>query len=163
GGDGTRLLSTERLPASWRQEARAKGAVAQVEGLDSRHEDRHAAAQPPPADASARMNALAWMPDRSLTLQPRGHYLLVIQRLLTLALILAVFGAFLLAAILGQQLARPLLLLAEGVGEVARGDLRPKAIFASGDELGGLTRSFAAMTQQLSDARQLAERSVQEL
>src|SRR5690606_31859776 len=35
--------------------------------------------------------------------------------------------------------------------------------FASGDELGGLTRSFAAMTQQLSDARQLAERSVQEL
>jgi nitrogen fixation/metabolism regulation signal transduction histidine kinase len=82
---------------------------------------------------------------------------------LTLALILAVFGAFLLAAILGQQLARPLLLLAEGVGEVARGDLRPKAIFASGDELGGLTRSFAAMTQQLADARTLADRSVQEL
>ncbi len=82
---------------------------------------------------------------------------------LTLTLILAVFGAFLLAAILGQQLARPLLLLAEGVGEVARGDLRPKAIFASKDELGGLTRSFAAMTQQLADARTLAERSVQEL
>jgi len=198
GGDGTRLLSTERLPASWRQEARAKGVMAQVEGLDSRHEDGHAAAQPPPADASARMIALAWMPDRSFSLQARGHYLLVIQSLrpalvrnaldvqtayseyqqrslgrvglksmyigtLTLALILAVFGAFLLAAILGQQLARPLLLLAEGVGEVARGDLRPKAIFASGDELGGLTRSFAAMTQQLSDARQLAERSVQEL
>jgi len=82
---------------------------------------------------------------------------------LTLALILAVFGAFLIAAILGQQLARPLLLLAEGVGEVARGDLRPKAFFTSGDELGGLTRSFAAMTQQLADARTLADRSVHEL
>jgi len=65
--------------------------------------------------------------------------------------------------VLGQQLARPLLLLAEGVGEVARGDLRPKAIFASKDELGGLTRSFAAMTQQLADARMLADRSVQDL
>ena len=68
-----------------------------------------------------------------------------------------------LAAILGQQLARPLLLLAAGVEEVARGDLRPKAIFTSQDELGGLTRAFAAMTQQLADARQLAEHSVQEL
>jgi nitrogen fixation/metabolism regulation signal transduction histidine kinase len=82
---------------------------------------------------------------------------------LTLALILAVFGALLLAALLGQQLAKPLLLLAEGVGEVARGDLRPKAVFTTRDELGGLTRSFAAMTQQLADARDLAERSVREL
>ncbi|MFZ5522108.1 MAG: ATP-binding protein [Pseudomonadota bacterium] len=82
---------------------------------------------------------------------------------LTLALILAVFGALLLAALLGQQLAKPLLLLAEGVGEVARGDLRPKAVFTTRDELGGLTRSFAAMTQQLADARNLAERSVREL
>ncbi len=82
---------------------------------------------------------------------------------LTLALILSVFGALLLAATLGQQLARPLLLLAEGMDEVAHGDLRPKAVFASRDELGGLTRAFAAMTQQLADARTLADRSVGEL
>ncbi|HYR26250.1 MAG TPA: ATP-binding protein, partial [Aquabacterium sp.] len=61
------------------------------------------------------------------------------------------------------QLVRPLLLLAAGVGEVARGDLSPKAIFTSQDELGGLTRSFAAMTQQLADARTLVNRSVQDL
>ena len=42
---------------------------------------------------------------------------------LTLALVLAVFGAVLLAALLGNQLARPLLLLAEGVDQVAHGDL----------------------------------------
>ncbi len=79
---------------------------------------------------------------------------------LTLALVLAVFGALLLAVALSNQLAQPLLLLAEGVSEVARGDFRPKAVFASRDELGGLTRSFADMTEQLSDARELVHRSV---
>jgi len=204
GGDGTRLLSSERLPLTWRTEARNKGVLAQVEGLEERSDGRRdgrgdvrgkviGAAHP-----TARIVAIAWMPDRSFSLQAHGHFLMVTQRLapdlvrnaldvqtayqeyqeralsrsglrrmyigtLTLALVLAVFGAFLLAAVLGQQLARPLLLLAEGVQEVARGDLRPKAIFGSGDELGGLTRSFADMTQQLADARTLAERSVQEL
>ncbi len=79
---------------------------------------------------------------------------------LTLALVLAVFGALLLAIALGNQLAQPLLLLAEGVEEVARGDFSSKAVFASRDELGGLTRSFAEMTEQLSDARELVHRSV---
>ena len=79
---------------------------------------------------------------------------------LTLALVLAVFGALLLAVALGNQLARPLLVLAEGVAQVARGDLGAKPVFASRDELGGLTRSFAEMTEQLSDARELVHRSV---
>jgi nitrogen fixation/metabolism regulation signal transduction histidine kinase len=82
---------------------------------------------------------------------------------LTLTLILAVFGAMLLSVAFGNRLARPLLLLADGVREVARGDLGPKPVFASRDELGGLTRSFADMTQQLSDARALVERGVGEL
>ena len=82
---------------------------------------------------------------------------------LTLALVLAVFAAVLLAALLGNQLARPLLLLAEGVRQVAAGDLRAKPVFASGDELGGLTRSFADMTQQLADARTQVQRGVSEL
>ena len=79
---------------------------------------------------------------------------------LTLALVLAVFGALLMAVAFGNQLARPLLLLADGMREVAQGDLSTKAVFASGDELGGLTRSFADMTEQLSDARSLVQRSV---
>jgi nitrogen fixation/metabolism regulation signal transduction histidine kinase len=79
---------------------------------------------------------------------------------LTLALVLGVFGALLLAVALSNQLAQPLLLLAEGVSEVARGDFSSKAVFASRDELGGLTRAFAEMTEQLSDARELVHRSV---
>ncbi len=82
---------------------------------------------------------------------------------LTLSLFLAVFGAVLLAVLLGNQLARPLLVLAEGVREVAAGNLSPKAILQGKDELGGLTRSFASMTQQLSDARSEAERSMADL
>ena len=79
---------------------------------------------------------------------------------LTLTLILAVFGALLLAVTLSNQLARPLLLLAQGVREVAEGDLSAKPVFASRDELGGLTRSFADMTEQLSEAREMVQRSV---
>ena len=82
---------------------------------------------------------------------------------LTLSLFLAVFGAVLLAVLLGNQLARPLLLLAEGVRQVAAGDLTPKAVWQGRDELGGLTRSFADMTQQLSDARSAVHQSMSQV
>ena len=82
---------------------------------------------------------------------------------LTLALFLAVFGAVLLAVLLGNQLARPLLVLAEGVRDVAAGDLRPKPFLEGKDELDGLTRSFADMTRQLSEARSTVERSMEEV
>ncbi len=82
---------------------------------------------------------------------------------LTLTLFLTVFGAVLVAALLGNQLAKPLLLLAAGVRDVARGDLTPKIMMDTRDELGGLTRSFADMTQQLADARAAVQRSVSAL
>jgi len=184
GAQPLQLMAAERVPLHWRQEARTKGVISVIEGLED------------PGDT--RVVALARMPDLSLNLQRHGQYLLVTQLVrpdlvrdalevqsayaeyqqrslgrqglrrmyigtLTLALILAVFGALLLAAVLGQQLASPLLLLAEGVDRVAKGDLSPKAIAPTHDELGGLTRSFAAMTKQLSDARQMVERSVSDL
>ena len=82
---------------------------------------------------------------------------------LTLSLFLAVFSAVLLAVVLGNQLAKPLLLLAEGVKQVALGDLTPKAALKGKDELGGLTRSFAQMTQQLADARSAVQYSMSQL
>ncbi|MBT2324868.1 HAMP domain-containing protein [Variovorax paradoxus] len=82
---------------------------------------------------------------------------------LTLTLFLAVFGAVLLAVLFGTQLARPLLVLADGVRQVAGGDLRPTAVLPGKDELGGLTRSFAVMTQQLADARGAVEKTMGEL
>ena len=82
---------------------------------------------------------------------------------LTLSLFLAVFGAVLLAVVLGNQITRPLLLLADGVRQVAAGDLTPKAVLQGRDELGGLTRSFADMTQQLADARRAVENSMEQV
>jgi len=79
---------------------------------------------------------------------------------LTLALFLAVFSVVLLAVALGHQIVRPLLVLADGVREVAAGNLAPKAALQTRDELGGLTRSFALMTNQLAEARMSAQQSM---
>jgi len=74
-----------------------------------------------------------------------------------------VFAAVLLAVILGDQIVRPLLMLAEGVSQVASGDLRPKLAMQGNDELGGLTRAFASMTEQLADARQAVQESMSQV
>ena len=119
-----------------------------------------------PLPSSLVTNAVA-VEDVSREYQERALSLAGLKRMyigtLTLGLFLAVFGALLLALTLGNQIAQPLLLLAEGVEQVAAGDLTPKLVWAGKDELGGLTRAFAAMTQQLSDARQEVQNSLLEI
>ena len=78
---------------------------------------------------------------------------------LTLTLLLAVFAAMVSAFLLATDLAQPLLLLAEGTKAVAEGDLSPRPIVASSDELGTLTKSFNSMTMQLAEAREAVERN----
>jgi nitrogen fixation/metabolism regulation signal transduction histidine kinase len=82
---------------------------------------------------------------------------------LTLALFLAVFGAVVLAVVLGNQLLRPLLVLAAGMREVAAGNLSPKQALTHRDELGDLTRTFARMTDDLAQARADANHSMVQL
>ncbi len=198
-------LVPERPSASMLRSARSARVVSQLEGLD---DDSGAGAAAgtgagaavavttnPPSAPTARIRALAVVPNSNIELATQERFLLVAQALpaslaanalavqtayreyqerylaraglrkmyigtLTLTLILAVFGALLLAAALANQLARPLLVLAEGVRQVSQGDLSAKPVFASRDELGGLTRSFADMTEQLLEARSLVQRSV---
>lgn len=149
--EGTRVRALARVPAA---DVRLAAA-----------EDRYLMAVQPVGTALAR-NALAVQSAYS-EYQQRALARDSLSRMyigtLTLALILAVFGAVLLAIVLGNQLARPLLLLADGVRQVAAGDLQPKPVFASGDELGGLTRSFAEMTAQLADAKDQVERGVAQM
>lgn len=184
GNRKSSTLRAERIASSLLKTARNQGVVAIIEGLDD--------------GLNPSITAIAWLPDRSFSLQSTDRFLLIQQELpaslmrnatdveqayreyqerslgreglrrmyigaLTLTLLLAVFMALLLSAVLGQQLARPLVLLAEGVREVAQGDLQPKPFMASKDELGGLTRDFANMTQQLADARQQTQQSAQQL
>jgi nitrogen fixation/metabolism regulation signal transduction histidine kinase len=78
---------------------------------------------------------------------------------LTLTLLLAIFGATGSAFLIGSNLAEPLLVLAEGTRAVAEGDLSPRPIVQTNDELGTLTQSFNAMTGQLFEARSAVERN----
>lgn len=82
---------------------------------------------------------------------------------LTLTLFLSVFGAVLLAVLMGNQLMKPLLMLADGMREVAAGDLSPKRALPPRDELSSLTHTFAGMTADLAQARAMAQHSLGEL
>ncbi len=170
------------------KEARQKGSVEWVEGLD----------EAIPGGDKGRIKVLVMLPASGMALGEEQRLLQLTQELpptlvnnalevqaanreyqeralardglrrmyigtLTLSLFMAVLGAILLAFFLGNQLARPLLLLAHGMRQVAAGDLTPKLALQGKDELGGLTRSFADMTQQLSDARSAVERSLAQL
>ncbi|MDN3542894.1 MAG: ATP-binding protein [Roseateles asaccharophilus] len=190
GGDASTLTPDRPAPALLRQ-ARSAGSASQLEGLED--EVQALASQSPVRiRALARLPSSEFSlgsSDRYLMVVQRvpsqvvGNALAVqtasseyqqralerdgLRRMylgtLTLVLILAVFAAMLLAITLGNQLARPLLLLADGMRQVATGDLSAKPVLTSRDELGGLTRSFADMTDQLAEARAQVERSVLQL
>jgi len=191
-GGGSGAMAPERPGAEALREARAGRVFSQIEGLDEEPlagtpgqgarvralallrdteialkagEERFLlAVQPVPrqlaADALAVQTAYSEYQQRALA---RSALRRMYIGTLTLALVLSVFGAVLLAALLGNQLVRPLILLADGVRQVAAGDLSSKRVFASRDELGGLTRSFADMTEQLSEAREEVQRGVTQL
>jgi len=185
-GSSSSLLMTSRPTLAQLRQARVQRVVGQLEGLDEDagttagnarvralahipsanfaldEQERYLLVTqllPPGLAANALAVQTAYREYQQRALARDGLRKMYIGTL-TLALVLAVFAAVLLAVALGNQLARPLLLLAEGVRQVAQGDLSAKPVFASRDELGGLTRSFAEMTQQLSDARSLVQRSV---
>jgi nitrogen fixation/metabolism regulation signal transduction histidine kinase len=82
---------------------------------------------------------------------------------LTLALLLAMLAAIAVALWLSRWLARPLLRLAAGTQAVSVGDFRPLPEPPGRDEVGQLTRSFNAMTQQLEEARQQVESNRRQL
>lgn len=82
---------------------------------------------------------------------------------LTLTLLLAVFASIACAFLIARNLAKPLLLLAAGTKAVAEGNLSPKPIVSTRDELGTLTQSFNVMTRQLLEARTTVEKNRAEL
>ncbi len=82
---------------------------------------------------------------------------------LTLALILAVFAAVVVALAVSRRLVRPLLTLASGTQAVGVGDYRPLPEPPAREEVGQLTRSFNAMTRQLEEARRMVDRHRRQL
>lgn len=183
-------LSPERPSAQVLRNLRAQGTVTQIEGLDDvpdaqasstaqvrawvmlnsrsldlRGEQRIVqAVQPLPTALVSNALAVqaAYQEYQERALGRDGLRRMYIGTL-TLSLFLAVFGAVLLAVVLGKQLVKPLLMLADGMRQVAAGDLTPKVTLDGRDELGGLTRSFAEMTRQLADAQMAVQSSMHEV
>ncbi|CAN5385326.1 sensor histidine kinase EsaS [soil metagenome] len=111
----------------------------------------------PPSLAQNAQNVEAVSQDyRQLALARQG-----LQRIygvtLTMALLLSMFGAMVVALLLAGRFARPLLALAEGTRAVAGGDYRALPEPKLRDEIGALTESFNAMTAQLADARETVQ------
>ena len=82
---------------------------------------------------------------------------------LALAVLLALTAALAFALFLSERLSAPLSELAAGTRAVAQGDFSKRHPVYRRDELGMLTTLFNRMTQQLDEARQLAEKSRGEL
>jgi len=184
-------LLPERPTAQMFKQARLTGAAAQVEGLEDEAAPGNApvarvralalvpssnisladgaerfllAVQPlPPSIVTNALAVQAAYRDYQQRALAREGLRRMYVGTLTLTVVLAVFGAVLIAVVFGNQLARPLLLLAEGMRQVAAGDLSAKPVYESSDEIGGLTRSFAQMTEQLGQARTDADHSMQQL
>jgi nitrogen fixation/metabolism regulation signal transduction histidine kinase len=82
---------------------------------------------------------------------------------LTLTLLLSVFAAIAGSVLLASSMTAPLLQLAEGTRAVAEGNFRAVREYPGNDEMNLLTRSFNAMTRQLTEARDAVENKQREL
>ena len=188
-GESRYSLSPDRPPPVLLRQLKSQGVVTAIEGLDEAEAQGNAKAkivalaQVSSAGIGLRMESRVLQVNKSISPTLVANALAVERAYreyqeralgreglrsmyigtLTLSLFLAVFGAVLLAVLLGNQLARPLLMLAAGVRDVAAGDLSPKPALQGRDELEGLTRSFADMTQQLSDTREALDSSMMQV
>jgi nitrogen fixation/metabolism regulation signal transduction histidine kinase len=110
--------------------------------------------QPVPRQLAADAELVEQVRDEYRQLsQARQGLKLIFGLTLTIALLMALFGALALAIYLSEKLSGPLSILAAGTKAVAQGDYSQQQPVTSRDELGILTHSFNRMTRQLADAR----------
>ncbi|HTN49482.1 MAG TPA: ATP-binding protein [Burkholderiaceae bacterium] len=120
--------------------------------------------QPVPASIAVNADALqnGYRDYQELSLSRSG--LKTIYGLtLTLTLLLSVFAAIAGSVLLASSMTAPLLQLAEGTRAVAEGNFKPVREYPGNDEMNLLTRSFNAMTRQLTEARDAVETKQREV
>ena len=143
------LLRTRRRPGQGLEPARA-GSVA---ALSIAEDSVCCSLQPVPPTLARDGGGRRVTATKELSLSRQGLKEIYILTL-TLALLLTLFSATALAFLLSSRLSEPLAVLAAGTQAVARG-ITAAARVTSSDELG--TQSFNSMTEQLDDARSVAE------
>jgi two-component system NtrC family sensor kinase len=82
---------------------------------------------------------------------------------ITFGIILTVVSSIVLCIILWKIIIKPLMLLAEGMERVSKGDLDHKVEINTRDEMGMLAKTFNSMTTELKTARQRLENWAKEL
>lgn len=135
--------------------------VVRIPGVDISQKDRVLQMiQPVPSQLAADAELVEQVRNdyKSLS-QARRGLKMIYSLTLTVALLMALLGAVVLAIFLSDRIAAPLSHLAKGTRAVAQGDFSQLQPIVSRDELGILTHSFNRMTRQLLDARTTLERN----
>lgn len=87
----------------------------------------------------------------------RSALLSIYETTLFISMLLALFGAIVVALIFSKKMTAPILQLAVGTKKVAQGRLKPIREFEGNDEINELTSLFNSMIRQISEAQSAIE------
>jgi nitrogen fixation/metabolism regulation signal transduction histidine kinase len=118
---------------------------------------------PPPEVAAEAQKVESGLQDYQALSLSRSALRWIFRLTLTLALLLTLFSAVVLAFLLAERLSAPLSALAESTRAIAKGDYTKLNPVKSRDEFGVLTQSFNTMTRQLAEASDAMSRNQQQL
>ncbi|MBL8515894.1 MAG: HAMP domain-containing protein [Betaproteobacteria bacterium] len=118
---------------------------------------------PPPDLAAEAQRVESGLQDYQALALARSSLRWIFRLTLTLALLLTLFSAVVLAFLLAERLSAPLSALAESTRAIAKGDYTKLNPVKSRDEFGVLTQSFNTMTRQLAEASEAMSRNQQQL
>jgi nitrogen fixation/metabolism regulation signal transduction histidine kinase len=118
---------------------------------------------PPPEIAAEAQRVESGLQDYQALALARISLRWIFRLTLTLALLLTLFSAVVLAFLLAERLSAPLSALAESTRAIAKGDYTKLNPVKSRDEFGVLTQSFNTMTRQLAEASDAMSRNQQQL
>ncbi|MDX2218850.1 MAG: ATP-binding protein [Burkholderiales bacterium] len=118
---------------------------------------------PPPELAAEAQRVESGLQDYQALALARTSLRWIFRLTLTLALLLTLFSAVVLAFLLAERLSAPLSALAESTRAIAKGDYTKLNPVKSRDEFGVLTQSFNTMTRQLAEASEAMSRNQQQL
>lgn len=114
---------------------------------------------PPPEVAVEAQKVESGLQDYQALSLSRSALRWIFRLTLTLALLLTLFSAVVLAFLLAERLSAPLSALAESTRAIAKGDYTKLNPVKSRDEFGVLTQSFNTMTRQLAEASDAMSRN----
>jgi len=154
--NGISLLEGETSAANDPMRIRTLVPVFPNEPLDKNFFLQFSLAVPPSFAEGAQGLVEGYKDYQELTLS-RDAMRAIYRITLTLAMVLVLFAALVVALWFARSMTEPVMQLALGTKKVASGDLVPIREFPGNDEINALTQSFNSMVTQIAEAQQLIE------